>query len=189
MDFTALLFCGGESRRMGRDKATLLWHGRQLWAWQLDKLRALQPNKILLSARSDPAWRPEDVEVVLDDPPSRGPLGGLRAGLARMETSYLLALAVDLPFMTTEYLMSLCERVGAGTGIVPVIEGHFQPLVAIYPKEINLLGSGSDFSLQPIIRRLIAQNKMRPIQIPANETSLYLNMNTPTDVPEDIGED
>ena len=166
---------------MGQDKATLLWRGRPLWAWQLDTLRELNPARILLSARSEPSWLPSDVEVVLDESPSRGPLSGLIAGFARSETDHLLALAVDLPFMTASHLRFLAEGIGAGKGIVPVVEDRFQPLVAIYPKEIHMAGYSSDVSLQPLLRRLIEQDKMKPIRISADNVQLYFNMNTRAD--------
>src|SRR5947209_5356633 len=101
---SVVLLTGGESRRMGKDKATLLFRNKPLWQIQLDLLRKLQPAEIFLSARSDPAWRPNDLQFVADAPPSRGPLSGLTATLARTRTSHLLALAVDMPFMSEKYL-------------------------------------------------------------------------------------
>src|SRR5438552_4706439 len=102
MRTTAVLLAGGKSRRMGRDKATIEWRGRPLWEWQIEKLRALCVEKIVLSTQSDVPWRPPDVELLPDIPPSRGPLSGLAAALASTEADQLLALAVDMPFMSTE---------------------------------------------------------------------------------------
>src|SRR5204863_6464760 len=99
MNISAVLLAGGESRRMGQDKATLLFHGKPLWQIQLELLQRLEPAGILVSARTDPAWRPADVQFVADDPPSRGPLSGIAASLAHMHTAHLLALAIDMPFM------------------------------------------------------------------------------------------
>src|SRR5438874_11064541 len=93
MNITAVLLAGGESRRMGRDKATLLFHGKPLWQIQLELLRRLKPAEILVSARTDPSWRPADVQFVADDLPSRGPLSGIAASLAQVHTAHLLALA------------------------------------------------------------------------------------------------
>ena len=135
MSTSAVLFAGGESRRMGCDKATLVWRGRPLWEWQMEKLRALRPERIFLSARSEGDWRPADVELIVDVPPSRGPLSGLAATLFSIETEHLLVLAVDMPFMTTEHLCSLCHLATDGTGVIPMIDGKAEPLCAIYPKE------------------------------------------------------
>ena len=41
MKISAVLLAGGESHRMGKDKATLLFRGRPLWQIQLELLRKL----------------------------------------------------------------------------------------------------------------------------------------------------
>src|SRR6478752_3255668 len=107
MKVGAVLLAGGESRRMGRDKATVLFRGKPLWQIQLELLRKLEPAEIFVSARADPRWRPADVQFVADDQPSRGPVSGIAASLARMHTAHLLALAIDMPFMSENYLRYL----------------------------------------------------------------------------------
>src|SRR5439155_23861309 len=116
MNISAVLLAGGESRRMGEDKATLLFHGKPLWQIQLELLRKLDPAEIFVSARTDPAWRPDDVQFVADDSPSRGPLSGLAASLNLMRGTHLLALAIDMPFMSESYVRSLCLEIEPGRG-------------------------------------------------------------------------
>src|SRR4051794_21524838 len=102
-DFSVVLLAGGKSQRMGRDKATLPFFGRPLWQIQLETLRKLRPVEIFVSARIDPKWRPRDVQFIQDVPPSRGPLSGIAASLVKIRTRHLLALAIDMPFMTENY--------------------------------------------------------------------------------------
>src|SRR6266480_3455264 len=169
MNISAALLAGGESRRMGKDKATLLFHGKPLWQIQLELLRKLKPTEIFVSARTDPVWRPADAQFVADDLPSRGPLSGLAASLARMRTEHLLALAIDMPFMTEKYLTFLCSLIEPGRGVIAKIEDRFEPLAAIYPQEalanVRSTLSGKDFSLQTVGSRLIAAGKLqvRPV--------------------------
>src|SRR6266545_4998317 len=136
MKISAVLLAGGESRRMGKDKATLLFHGTPLWQTQLELLRQLEPTEIFVSARTDPVWRPADVQFVADNSPSRGPLSGLAASLAKMCTKHLLALAIDMPFMTEKYLRFLCGQIEPGCGVLPKIDNRAEPLAAIYPREV-----------------------------------------------------
>jgi molybdopterin-guanine dinucleotide biosynthesis protein A len=135
---SAVLLAGGESRRMGKDKATLLFRGRPLWQMQVDLLRKLHPAEIFVSARNDPDWRPSDAKFVGDVPPSRGPVSGLAAALAQMCGTHLLALAIDMPFMSEIYLGSLCEWIEPGCGVVPKLNNRAEPLAAIFPAEARV---------------------------------------------------
>ena len=186
MSLSAVLLAGGESRRMGSDKATLEWRGHPLWEWQIEKLRALRPEKIFVSARGKVPWCPADAALILDTPPSRGPLSGLAAALAATKTDYLLALAVDMPFMTTEQLRLLCNLVTTEAGVIPMMDGNAEPLAAIYPKKARAMFldalQGENFSLQPIVRKLIDLNLLREMPITGPAREFYKNINEPRDV-------
>ena len=181
MNISVVLLAGGESRRMRKDKATLLFRGRPLWQIQLELLRQLGPAEIFISARTDPIWRPADVKFVADNLPSRGPLSGLAASLAQMRTKHLLALAIDMPFMTQEYLKFLCGQIEPGRGVLPKIDNRAEPLAAIYPREVDVvLGSalsGVDFSLQTLTKRLVEAGKLRTVSVPDEARKLFLNLN------------
>jgi len=186
MNISASLLAGGQSRRMGRDKATILFRGKPLWQIQLDLLRQLQPAEILVSARTDPAWRPSDVTFVPDEPPSRGPLSGLTATLARIRSSHLLVLAIDMPSMKEVHLRYLCDRVEPGRGVLPMIGTRAEPLAAIYPVEahlnfVNAL-SGTDFSMQTLTNQLVEMGRLRAIQVSEEEQLFYRNLNEPDDL-------
>ena len=186
MTISAVLLAGGKSRRMGRDKATMNFHGAPLWKNQLDLLRAIQPVELFISAQNDPQWRPSDVQFVADEEPSRGPLGGIAAALTHITGTHLFGLAIDMPFMTATYLRRLCGQVQPGQGIVPIIDGRAEPLTAIYPGETQdefaYALSGNDFSLQPLVRDLIAGGKLRPIEVSGSDVSLFRNLNEPKDI-------
>ena len=183
MKLSAVLLAGGESRRMGREKATMLCRGRPLWQRQLDTLRELEPTELLISARSDPAWRPKDAAFVADAIPSCGPLSGITAALACMKSAHLLALAIDMPFMSAAYLRSLGDLLEPGCGILPLMGDRAEPLAAIYPAEAYLyfvaaLG-GRNFSLQTITRELIQLKKLRAVPVSREEEKLFRNVNEP----------
>ncbi|HEX4638380.1 MAG TPA: molybdenum cofactor guanylyltransferase [Chthoniobacterales bacterium] len=186
MTFSAVLLAGGESRRMGRDKATMLFRGLPLWKNQLALLEQLSTAQIFVSARTDPPWRPRDIEFVGDDQPSRGPLSAIAATLAKSRSDHLLALAIDMPFMSANYLHQLCEFARAGRGVVPVIDDRAEPLAAIYPRAVNVdlaaALSGNDFSLQPIIQSLIGAGKMRSLVVSPADRPLFRNLNEPDDL-------
>lgn len=185
MTLTAVLLAGGDSRRMGRDKATIVFRGEPLWQRQLELLRDLQPDKILISVRKEPAWLPLETELLLDEPPSRGPLGGLTRALERIQTSHLVALAVDMPFMTSEQMRTLWGQATLGCGVLPMIGDRAEPLAAIYPREAggdlrNAL-AGTNFSLQSVSRTLVQQGTLRVFQVPPEDSERYRSVNEPGD--------
>jgi molybdopterin-guanine dinucleotide biosynthesis protein A len=185
MNISAVLLAGGESRRMGRDKATLVFHGKPLWQIQVDLLRKLMPREIFLSARSDPVWRPANVHFIADQTPSRGPLSGLAATLPRIGTDHLLALGIDMPLMTEDFLHSLHDAIKPSCGVVPMIGDRAEPLAAIYPKgadnDVIAALSGPDFSLQSLAKKLIAAGKLRLVNVSKNEEQYFRNLNKPGD--------
>jgi molybdopterin-guanine dinucleotide biosynthesis protein A len=185
MTLSAVLLAGGESTRMGRDKATLDWRGVPLWSRQLEKLRALTSN-VFVSARFAVAWRPPDVKLVIDEPPSRGPLSGLTASVAIMDTDCLLVLAVDMPFITLSHLKKLCDCAKPGVGAVPVLNGKAEPLAAVYPKRAESIFAealkGTDHSLQQVVRQLAALEFIREIETARAAARLYRSVNYPADL-------
>lgn len=186
MTLSAVLLTGGESRRMGTDKATLIYEGIPLWHRQLDLLRTIHPETIFISARTKPAWCPPDAVVVLDEPPSHGPLSGLVAVLNCLRTTHLLALAVDLPHMTADHLQSLWRLAGRGRGVIPQPADYFEPLCAIYPAEACILAGESlaagRYSLQSLAHALTEKGLMHPHPLKAVELPLYHNTNRPEDL-------
>ena len=186
MNISAVLLAGGESRRMGQDKATLCLRGRALWQIQLELLRKLAPAEILVSGRTDPTWRPADVQFVADDPPSRGPISGLAASIEEMHGTHLVALAIDMPFMTESFLRRLCDNIESRYGVVPKIRDRYEPLAAIYPREADIdlrsALAGADFSLQTLVCDLIEAGKLREIPVTEQEKKLFLNVNELSDL-------
>jgi molybdopterin-guanine dinucleotide biosynthesis protein A len=181
MTFSAVLLAGGESRRMGTDKATFLFRGKPLWQIQLETLRRLRPAEIFVSARTDPSWRPADVQFIADIPPSCGPLSGLAASLTRIHTVHLLALAIDMPLMTENYLRSMCDAIEPGRGVVAKVGNRAEPLAAVYPREAEIdfrtVLAGTDFSLQNVVRRLVTSGKLLEISVTKQQRALFRNVN------------
>jgi molybdopterin-guanine dinucleotide biosynthesis protein A len=186
MTLTAVLLAGGESRRMGRDKAMIEFEGQPLWKRQLEVLGAIGPEKIFVSARTKPSWLPEHAVLLLDDSPSRGPLSGLTKALAVMRTTHLITLAVDMPFMTSGQLDVLRELAAEGRGVVPVIGERAEPLAAIYPAEaaadFAAALAANDFSLQTLIRNLVRAGKIQILAVSKEARALYRNVNLPGDL-------
>jgi molybdopterin-guanine dinucleotide biosynthesis protein A len=171
---------------MGTDKATLVYRGEPLWSRQRRILHELSPEAIWVSARSVPSWAHAFSGVILDEPPSRGPLSGIAPALNRLKTSHLLVLGIDLPNMTSEHLQQLVNAIERGRGVIPVKEERFEPVCAIYPREADMVAqeclAGDRLSLQDFAKELVKQELVNLREMRVDEENLYMNLNTPTDL-------
>jgi molybdopterin-guanine dinucleotide biosynthesis protein A len=187
--FSVALIAGGRSRRMGMDKALLLWEGLPLWEHQMGKLRALGARELFLSCRSEqgiPAL--PDVTPVADAWPDAGPLGGIGSCLRVCSSPLLVVLGIDLPLLPVEFLRRLLGECTSGCGAVVTEPGgeFYEPLAAVYPKGMKVLAeeqiAAGRFSMQDFIRRGVQQGLLRVPSLDF-ETGWFTNVNTPEDIP------
>ncbi len=80
-DITGVLLAGGKSRRMGKDKRTLLLDGETLFNRALDVLVEIFPEVIVVLGQEDFSVNNDTVRVVNDVIPNRAAAGGLYTGL------------------------------------------------------------------------------------------------------------
>jgi molybdenum cofactor guanylyltransferase len=131
----AVVLCGGESRRMGRSKAWLVF-GEETMLERIVRLVATAARPIVVVAAFDqelPALGVE-VSVVRDPVAGRGPLQGLAAGLAALPESVELvyATATDVPFLEPRWIMRLVELSDGSDLVIPFVGGYHHPLAALY---------------------------------------------------------
>ena len=185
--FAAVLLAGGQSRRMGRDKALLpLPDGRLLWERQLGVLRALNPAELFISGFARPGF-PAHAPLLPDEFPGSGPLGGIAAALAAMASPHLVVLALDLPSLDAPFLKELLANSAEGSGTIPKhpgADGFYEPLAAVYPKTCapsarEAMRAGC-LSLQSYVRD--AGPLLRPYLLTAGQEPLFANWNRPEDV-------
>ncbi len=131
----AFVLAGGQSARMGRDKALLELNGRPLIAHALEKLRSLGFSPQIVGSRPDLA---EFAPVIPDVQPQAGPLGGIESALAASDVEQGLFLPVDLPWMPAEFLCWMVDRAAITHALatIPRLLGLFQPLCAIYNRAL-----------------------------------------------------
>ncbi len=109
---------GGESRRMGDDKAGLDWGGRTL----AEHMRAI------LSEVADPVAFVGPGGLA-DRESGAGPVEGIRTALEATRSASNIVVAVDLPFLTPEWLIYLLNRLEqTRRGVVGVEAGGKVPL-------------------------------------------------------------
>ena len=187
LPLSAVVLAAGHSTRMGRDKALLELDGVPLWSRQREILARAGAAEIFLSPRPGQAWSRRIAgftAVLLDSWPNSGPIAGLTAGLERATQAHLAVLAIDLPRMTTDWFDRLHGDCAPGMGAVGRREDFFEPLAAIYPRELMPLAwqalAKGEHSLQRLLATAVTQGLMRVRQIDETDAPLFENWNEPS---------
>ena len=126
---TAVVIAGGQSLRMGSDKATLMLGEQTLLQRVVDVVAPLF-GELLVSVReprTDIGW-----PQICDQHQNAGPLAGVGAALEHAATPWIFVLATDMPFVRPALIELLAARRAAFDAVVPVVDGHPQPLAAFY---------------------------------------------------------
>ena len=123
---------GGQSRRMGRDKALLEFAGQPLFLRVADLLQPYVEEVTLLGSVA--RYAGFGLAVLEDQHPGQGPLGALYSGLRNSSCDWNLFFACDLPFLKRRLVEILLERTSETTAqaIVPKVGDRWQPLCAAY---------------------------------------------------------
>ena len=104
----ALVLTGGHSKRMQRDKAALVYHGRSQLEWAVS---FVQPHveRVFVSVRPDQTNDPVRArfEQIVDTEADLGPIAGIMAAQAKFPHVAWLVLACDLPFLDEGTLTTL----------------------------------------------------------------------------------
>jgi len=181
-DCTAVILCGGDSRRMGQDKARIPLHGRTLLEHVLHSIRPLF-SEVLLAVR-----RPRhgvDISQVCDVTDCVGPMAGVAATLAQARAPWVFVLGCDMPFVSSDLIRRLAEKRGGQDAVVPVWQGMPQPLAGFYGREVlprirRRIQEGS-FSMMHLLKALDVE------YVPENEWSgmcpyALKDLDTPEDI-------
>ncbi|MDP2694979.1 MAG: molybdenum cofactor guanylyltransferase [Gallionella sp.] len=98
-DCTAIVMAGGDSRRMGTDKANVTLGEKTLLQSVIATMQQLFPQ-VIVSVRQPRAGI--DLPQVCDEQPDGGPLAGLVASLGQITTPWAFMVACDMPFVVPE---------------------------------------------------------------------------------------
>lgn len=186
MNLSAVILAGGESRRMGKDKAWLEVGGQPLITRALSTLRASGIEEVLISGRAGTDYSTLGCTVLFDHEPGCGPLAGVERALSAANAPLVLVLAVDLPKMTAQFLCKLAQHCDPLTGAVPKLKGELEPLAAIYPKRCHFIARDCLLKFHRAARDFaeacLRERAVRTFTVTRTDAGCFDNWNTPSDV-------
>lgn len=184
-----ILLAGGQSRRMGSNKALLPLPGaeRQTFVEHLSAMLATFCSEVILVARDAEqaaAYTCAHGRILTDAIPDVGPLMGLYSGLRAITASHALVIAVDMPFVQPAVVRFLLVQPLDDALLVPVVASFPQVLFAVYPRSLLATIEERLQAGRRDPRSLLAVAKVRMIdeaQLRAVDPQLrsFVNINTP----------
>jgi molybdenum cofactor guanylyltransferase len=189
MDAEGFVLAGGQSSRMGRDKALVELAGRPLIAWALAALRGAGLTARIAGARADLS---AFAAVVADEAVDAGPLSGVCSALRAAETEWTVFVTVDQPLMTPAFVMALLEhaRNGDGAATVASVGGVAETFPAVVRRgalavlegrmEQGQLGCVAAFRAAGL--QVVAAEAIMPMESRCLVERWFSNVNTPEDL-------
>jgi molybdopterin-guanine dinucleotide biosynthesis protein A len=131
MQVTGVILAGGQSRRMGQDKAFLPF-GKGLLIERVIEVVQQVTADVILITNTPERYRRFGLPMFSDVIAEAGSLGGIYTGLVSAKTPYSLCLACDMPFVKPTFLRFLCRTAAEADVVIPRNAEDFQPLCAVY---------------------------------------------------------
>jgi molybdenum cofactor guanylyltransferase len=133
LDVTGAILAGGESRRMGQNKAFIQVDGIRLFDYVYGTCKELF-SEIFIVTNQPPQFKNYQAHIVIDAIPGSGSLGGLYTALMHASNDHTFCVACDMPFLNPELISLLIEKRLHYDIVIPRTKGGPEPLHAIYSK-------------------------------------------------------
>ena len=133
-----LILAGGMSSRMGRDKATLQYHGKPHWEFLYELVQQYCDHSFISIREEQRADIHDDVPYIIDNNDYRGPFNGILSAHSEYPNAAWLVIACDLPLLDTktiELLVRNRDVNNVATALATKKSGLPEPLAAIWEPE------------------------------------------------------
>lgn len=181
-DVTGVLLAGGQSRRMGQDKALLKFNGQPLFERSLALLHRFFSKVIIAGDRPDLAG--PDIPAVQDRYPGSA-LGGLHTGLKTAQTDWICVAPCDMPFPDGRIIERLLAQRNGFDAVVPRTPEGYEPVFALYHKnclaQMEEMLRRNQFRIYDFYQRINIRY-LDPPELAAGWQRALLNVNTPRDL-------
>ena len=180
-DYGIYILCGGNSSRMGKDKATFKLNEKTFLEHIRVNLHLKKNDVILVSDKL--AHRLDGYHTIKDVDENCGPLGGIVSALNHSTKKMNLILSCDIPFIDYESLKFIENNINLNAHVnIPVVDGRLMPLIGFYSKES--LGVFQNQLKNKILKLLLALDKseVNKITIPTHLHKNFSNINSLEDL-------
>jgi molybdopterin-guanine dinucleotide biosynthesis protein A len=193
IDASAIILAGGESRRMGRQKALLPFGAETIIERLMAELSAAFGELIVVAAprgallddlAAITAGR--DISLIRDPEAFAGPAPALVRGLGAARYATAFVCSCDLPLLQVELALALCAMIDGYEAVVPEIAAQSHPLCAAYRAKVGpaiaAIVADGEARLNAIVKQLVTRRATEAeLRTVDPDLRSLLNVNTPAD--------
>lgn len=185
-DFTASILAGGESKRMGREKALLKFGDFTVIELLIGELKKVYVNINIIS-NSPESFLFTGQKIFPDIRKGFGPLSGMHSAIINSQTEKNLIVSCDMPFLNSDLFTVMSDRCVENSNLLIREKGFVQPFPGIYSASlIDIIENNmkNNRNKQKSIYEIVSQLKTEYIDAETFKTyssALLFNVNSPDD--------
>jgi len=181
-----VILAGGQSSRMGANKALLEFGGEPLIGRVAQQFTTWFEQVVVVTNTPDP-YTFLNLPMTSDRIPGLGPLGGLEAGLTASRFEHAFFAACDMPFLNEGLIRYLVTQAPGYDIVVPRIGDEYEPMHAIYARSCLPVITANLNERRLKLLRIFDTVRVRTVETPevtafGAPERLFFNCNTPEDL-------
>lgn len=186
LPFSAAILAGGDSKRMGENKAFVKLGDKALIDIIVGKLHPLFAEVLIVTDKAEAlSYLPVRLVADIYKEGEKNTLRGIHAALSEALHPACFIVACDMPFISKGLIAYMAAFAMDYDLVAPRLEGYYQPLFAFYHKQALTVINEALEQKQYRVTALFQNQKLRVRNIDEETVSIYdprqlsfLNINT-----------
>ncbi len=179
---SAIILAGGQSSRMGQDKACMTIDGTKMLTSVIDQIEPITDDIIISTNKIE--HEVFQKTLVFDLFKNKGPLAGIHEGLIQSKHEYCLVLSCDIPFIKEAILKRLLDEHLTNDAAITIAScnGKTHPLCGVY--QTKTAKALKELLVTNIHKMHTALNyfNVKVLDFPIEDEPFFRNLNTPNDI-------
>lgn len=177
------ILAGGQSSRMGQDKALLPLRGQPMIGQTAKMMQTVFDHVCVVSDRSA-SYQFLDLPIIPDLVKNAGPMGGIHAALRTYHPENVFVIGCDTPFISGALIRHILLMGQGASACMPKLDGYIHHLCGYYSHtclaEIELNTSSGRLKLLDFLDVINARTVDISTNLPFYSPDLLRNFNEPS---------
>jgi len=184
--YSVAILAGGQSRRMGQNKALMQLQGETILQ-RVINVAAPLTDDLFLVTNTPHVYRTFNLPMVADILPGNAALGGIYTAITKATYDWVLVLACDMPLLDPNVITFLAAQRRQADVVVPQVGARPETLHAFYKKSclpvIEAQITAHRLKIVEFFDQVVVQTVSKTtLQTVTSDFNFLINLNTPEDL-------